>query len=84
MLQNKGKKLASVLLLVVAALTGNYVKSAAEPPRENQGIIQKLEKSDKQKAFEEQLAKKEAEFEQRYNEVKKRNDELRKEFDKIK
>ena len=84
MLQNKGKKLASAFLLVVAALTGNYVKSAAEPPRISQGIIQELEKSDKQKAFEEQLAKKEAEFKQRYNEVKQRNDKLRKEFDKIK
>lgn len=81
MLLCKGKQLALILAIVSAVTVGGYASARALDVAPS--VAQK-EKSEKQKAFEEHLAKEEAEFEKRYNEVKKRNDELRKEFDKIK
>ena len=70
-MKNKGIKLAAVLILVAIAMTGSYG-----------GIEQ--EEYEKQKAFEERLAKDEAEFERKYNEVKQANDTIRVKFNQCK
>lgn len=82
MLQNKGKSIALTLSLVAAALTGSYVNAVAEQPRAVQETATQ-EKSEKQRAFEDYLAKKNAEFDRKFNEVKARNDELRRKFDSL-
>ena len=70
-MKNKGIKLAVALMLVAIAMTGSYG-----------GIEQ--EEYEQQKAFAEELAKKKAEFNRKYNEVKKKNDALRAKFDQCK
>ena len=70
-MKNKGKKLAAALILAAMAMAGSYG-----------GIEQ--EEYEQQKAFAEHLAKKEAEFEQKYNEIKQANDAMRAKFDQCK
>ena len=68
MMKNKGLKLAAALILAAIAMTGSYG-----------GIEQ--EEYEQQKAFAEHLAKKEAEFERKYHEIKQANDAMRAKFD---
>ena len=67
-MKNIGKMLAAALILVAIVMPGSYG-----------GIEQ--EEYEQRKAFEEQLAEKEAEFRQKYNEIKQRNDAIRAKFD---
>ena len=76
-MKHRAKKLALALTIISAVNVGGYVSARvldAAPSAAQQ---------EKQKAFEEYLAQKEAEFEQEFNEVKQRNDELRREFDSL-
>ena len=70
-MKSKGKKLAAALILAAMAMAGSY------------GGIE-LEEYEQQKAFAEHLAKKEAEFERKYNEIKQANDAMRAKFDQCK
>ncbi len=70
-MKNKGIKLAAVLILAAIAMTGSY------------GGIER-EEYERQKAFAEHLAEKEAEFERNYNEIKQANDAMRLKFDQCK
>ena len=70
-MKNKGKKLAAALILTAIVMTGSYG-----------GIEQ--EEYEQQKAFAEHLAKKEVEFELKYNEIKQANDAMRAKFDQCK
>lgn len=69
------KKLALALTIISAVTAGGYVSAraldAVEPPHE------------KQTALEEHLAQKKAEFEQKFDDVKARNDEIRRKFDSL-
>ena len=80
MLPSKGKQLALTLAIVSALTVGGYAGARALDVAPS---VARQEKSEKQKAFEEQLAKKEAEFERKYNEVKLQNDEIRRKFDSL-
>ena len=75
--------LAMTLVGASALLTGygNKTADAVTPLAQPQPIAQ--EKSEKQKAFEEQVAKEKAAFDKRYNEAKRKNDEIRKKFDEL-
>lgn len=72
MMYNKAKKLALALTIISAVTAGGYVSARALAPQQ-----------EKQTAFEEHLAQKEAEFERNFNEVKQQNDELRRKFDSL-
>ncbi len=69
------------LALLVGCGGAKSVSNSSDSPVQQQVVQQ--EKSEKQKAFEEQLSKKEAEFDRKYNEVKSQNDKLREEFDRL-
>ncbi len=73
MMYSKAKKLALALTIISAVTAGGYASARALDAVEPQ--------HEKQTAFEEHLAQKEAEFEREYNEVKAQNDELRRKFD---
>ena len=98
-MKNKGKKLTATLILVVMAMAIPYGwakeidavpseehsrKAASWQENRESGHAAKKEKSEKQKAFEEQMAREREEFERRYNEAKKRNDAIRRKFDRLK
>ncbi len=72
MMNSKAKKLALALTIISAVTAGGYVSARAVAPQQ-----------EKQTAFEEHLAQKEAAFEREYNEVKLRNDEIRRKFDSL-
>lgn len=69
------------LALLVGCSGAKSVSNSSDSLVQQQVVHQ--EKSEKQKAFEEQLSKKEAEFDRKYNEVKSQNDKLREEFDRL-
>lgn len=73
-MKHRAKKLALALSIVFAVTAGGYV-SARE--------VDDAPQQEKQQAFEEHLAQKEAEFERNFNEVKQQNDELRRKFDSL-
>ncbi len=75
MMYSKAKKLALALTIISAVTAGGYVSARALDAVEPQ--------HEKQTAFEEHLAQKEAEFEQKFNDVKARNDEIRRKFDSL-
>ena len=79
MMYSKAKKLALALTIISAVTAGGYVSARGL----NVVPVAQQEKSEKQKAFEEHLAQKEAEFERNFNEVKQQNDELRRKFDSL-
>ena len=68
------KKLALALTIVSAVTVGGYVSARA---------LDAAPRHEKQQAFEEHLAQKEAEFERNFNAVKQQNDELRRKFDNL-
>ncbi len=72
MMYSKAKKLALALTIISAMTAGGYVSARAVAPQQ-----------EKQTAFEEHLTQKEAAFEREYNEVKLRNDEIRRKFDSL-
>lgn len=72
--KHRAKKLALALTIVSAVTVGGYVSARA---------LNAAPRHEKQTAFEEHLAQKEAEFDREYNEVKARNDEIRRKFDSL-
>ena len=86
-MENRGKKIATVLIMAVIMMAGSYagmktvgVAKTAERPfcqtyRASDQATEK-EKSKQQKAFEEQISRDRAEFEKRYNEAKKKTTPL--------
>lgn len=74
--------LAFVLAAVLLLGGGAGTQAANTQPDEEQLTVAQ-EKSEKQKAFEKELAQKKAEFAKRYNEVEKRNSENRRRFDEL-
>ena len=72
-MKTRGKKLA-VALIIATAVAGGYVSARA---------LDAAPQQEKQQAFEEHLAQKEAEFERNFNAVKQQNDELRRKFDNL-
>ena len=95
-MKNKGKKIAIAFLFVAIATAGNNdgAKSAdieryRAMPREQ--LLRRTDRSshplseeeeyEKRKAFEETLAEKEAAFWRKYNEIKRKSDAIKKEFD---
>ena len=80
MMYSKAKKLALALSILSAVTAGGYVSARALDAAPS---VAQREKSEKQKAFEDRLVQKNAEFERKFNEVKARNDEIRREFDSL-
>ena len=78
-MKHRGKKIA-VALIIATAIAGGYASVRA---LDIAPAAARQEKSEKQKAFEEHLAQKEAEFDQKFNEVKAQNDEIRRKFDSL-
>ena len=70
-------------LAVTLLLGGGTGTQAANTQPDEEQLIAAQEKSEKQKAFEAELAQKRAEFAKRYNEVEKRNSENRRRFDEL-
>ncbi len=73
-MKHSAKKLAFALSILSAVTAGGYVSARA---------VDDAPQQEKQQAFEEHLAQKEAEFERNFNAVKQQNDELRRKFDNL-